>query len=922
MDYSQTVNLPRTDFPMRARLPQREPEIMRFWDETDIYQKAQQQNRGRPRFILHDGPPYANGDIHLGTALNKILKDMVVKFHSMRGEEAPYVPGWDTHGLPIEQQAIKDLGLDRSRISAVEFRRRCRDYARKYVDVQRRQFRRLGVRGDWERPYLTLEPEFEAAQIGVFGQMAARGFIYRGHKPVYWCPGCETALAEAEVEYELDRSPSIYVKFQVQEGRGRLPAGENYVLIWTTTPWTLPANRAVAVNPRFTYDLVRTSAGRLLVARELVPPVMEHLGLADWQVEGEFSGQALEGIICRHPLHPELESPVILGDHVTLEQGTGCVHTAPGHGLEDYEVGQRYQLEVYSPLDDQGRFTGAEPDWQGLLYAEANRPIMERLEQAGLLLGRGWLEHQYPHCWRCKEPVIFRATRQWFASIDGFRQRALEEIERVRWIPAWGQERIYNMIANRSDWCISRQRTWGVPIPVFYCLACEQPVMGEDVIRRVQEIFREHGSDAWFEREARDLLPPGFTCPACGGREFRKETDTMDVWFDSGSSHAGVLETRPELGWPADLYLEGSDQHRGWFNSSLSTAVATRGRAPYRIVLTHGYVVDEQGRKMSKSLGNGIDPAEVVQELGADILRLWVASADYRRDVSASRNIFQQVADSYRKIRNTVRFLLANLYDFTPGQDDLPAEQWLEIDRWAMLRLQQVIAQVTQHFVEYEFHHAFFALHRFCVTDLSGFYLDVIKDRLYTSLATSRERRSAQTVLWRLAYDLVRMLAPILAFTTEEIWRYLPKTPGAPLSVQLAGWPEVNSELLDPDLETRWERLLDLREKVNQEVEVAVREKTIGQRLEGKVVVTCGSEDYAFYRSLAADLPAILIVSQIELQEAPTGEKGVRVAVEPAGGLRCGRCWIYHPTVGEDPQHQDLCRRCLEVLRQQGHIPA
>ncbi|WP_027717361.1 isoleucine--tRNA ligase [Desulfovirgula thermocuniculi] len=929
MDYSQTLNLPRTAFPMRANLPQREPEILKFWEEIDIYRLVQRKNAGRPKFILHDGPPYANGHIHLGTALNKILKDIIVKYHSMAGFDAPFVPGWDTHGLPIEQQAIKELGLNRHAVNALEFRRRCKEYALKFVDIQREEFKRLGVRGDWENPYLTLMPAFEAVQIGVFGEMARRGYIYKGLKPVYWCPTCETALAEAEVEYHDKKSPSIYVLFTVKDGRGVLPEGA-HVVIWTTTPWTLIANLAVCLHPEFTYVLAGTGMGDLLVARELWPSFAQAVGLAEWAVKGEFTGRDLEGVLLSHPFFPR-DSLLILGEHVTLEAGTGCVHTAPGHGHEDYQVGLRYNLPAFSPVDGKGRFTAEAGPFAGLRYDEANPRIIEELRRGNKLAKAGTITHQYPHCWRCKNPVIFRATEQWFASVDGFRQQALEAIRQVRWIPAWGEERIYNMVATREDWCISRQRTWGVPIPIFYCRGCAKPVITGETIAHLQELFARHGSDVWFEREAKDLLPPGFACPACGHGEFDKESDIMDVWFDSGSSHLGVLEQPqlwPELRWPADLYLEGSDQHRGWFHSSLLTSVAVRGVPPYRAVLTHGFVVDEQGRKMSKSLGNVVDPLEVCRRLGADILRLWVSSTDYRGDMAVSENILKQLAEAYRKIRNTCRFLLGNLYDFDPASDQVPYEKLPEIDRWALLRLHRVIERVLAAYRNYEFHVVYHTIHHFCTVDMSALYLDMIKDRLYTSPAASPERRAAQTVLYQVLHALVRLLAPVLAFTTEEIWRYTPKEKDAPVSVQLTEMPQVNEAYLDPDLEARWKRLLAVRGVVNRALEAARKADLIGNSLEAAVVLHARGELYDFLRQ-AFDLPTVFIVSAVELyewagQEPPPGSMiheempELAVAVKRAPGEKCARCWMYHPEVGRDEAHPALCPRCSRVVRQMG----
>ncbi|HHW44795.1 isoleucine--tRNA ligase [Desulfofundulus thermobenzoicus] len=921
MDYSQTLNLPKTDFPMRANLPQREPEILKFWEEIDLYRLVQQKNTGRPKFILHDGPPYANGHIHLGHVLNKVLKDMVVKYHSMAGYDAPYVPGWDTHGLPIEQQAIKNLGLNRHAVHPVEFRRRCKEYALKFVDIQREEFKRLGVRGDWNHPYLTLMPHFEAAQIGVFGEMARRGYIYKGLKPVYWCATCETALAEAEVEYQEKQSPSIYVRFPVKDGKGVLPAG-SYVVIWTTTPWTLIANVAVCLHPDYAYGLFSAGGEKYLVAMDLWENFSREVGLQESVKIKEFTGRELEGVVLAHPFF-QRDSLLILGEHVTLEAGTGCVHTAPGHGHEDYLVGQRYGLPILSPIDSRGRFTAEAGPFAGQFYTDANRSVMDTLQDN--LLKAGTIRHQYPHCWRCKKPVFFRATEQWFASIEGFRSQALEAIRRVRWIPAWGEERIHNMVANRGDWCISRQRTWGVPIPIFYCAGCGKEIVTAETISHLQALFREHGSDVWFAREAADLVPPGFKCPYCGAAAFRKETDIMDVWFDSGSSHMGVLEQPqiwPELRWPADLYLEGSDQHRGWFNSSLSTAVAVRGRAPYRAVLTHGFVVDEQGRKMSKSLGNVVDPLKVIQQMGADILRLWVSSADYRGDLAVSPGILKQMAEAYRKIRNTIRFLLGNLYDFNPEKDPVAYKELPELDRWALLRLHRLIARVLDAYRDYEYHVVYHAIHTFCTVDMSALYLDIIKDRLYCAPAASAERRAAQTVLYQVLHALVRLLAPVLAFTTEEIWRYAPKEKDAPVSVQLTDMPRVNEDYLDVELEERWERLLAVRGEVTRALEAARREKVIGNSLEAAVIIYARGDLHDFLAGFA-DLPVVFIVSAAELKQWNGGlpEKalisetvpGLAVLVEKAPGEKCPRCWMYHPDVGRD-EEQALCPRCAGVV--------
>ena len=701
MDYRDTLNLPQTDFPMRGNLPQKEPEILANWEESKIYEKVQKAREGREMFILHDGPPYANGDIHLGHALNKILKDIIVRYKTMMGYNSPYIPGWDTHGLPIEQQVIKRLGLNRHAVSVLEFRSRCKDYALEYVQIQKEQFKRLGVRGDWEHPYLTLSKEYEAAQIGVFGEMAKKGYIYKGLKPVYWCPTCETALAEAEIDYADKKSTAIFVKFPVKDSKGLFAEDHSCVVIWTTTPWTIPANLAISVHSEFTYVLVKRENEHLLVAKEMIDSLSQ-LWKSELIIEKTFQGKDLEGIICRHPL-VDRESIVICGEHVTLEQGTGCVHTAPGHGVDDFLVGKQYGLPVLCPVDHQGKFTEEAAPYTGMKVDSANEVILKDLETAGMLIHSSKIKHSYPHCWRCKNPIIFRATEQWFASIDGFRQTALDEIEKVKWIPSWGRDRIYNMIADRGDWCISRQRTWGVPIPIFYCEHCGREIVNDLTIKNLREIFSREGSDAWFAHSEAELLPQGFRCE-CGSGQFRKETDIMDVWFDSGTSHVGVLQQRADLRCPADLYLEGSDQHRGWFNSALSTSVAAFGKAPYKQVLTHGFLVDEKGRKMSKSLGNGVDPQQVIRDMGADILRLWVASADYKNDVAVSPRIMTQMTEAYRKIRNTLRFMLGNLYDFDPAVNVVSYSELKEIDRWILLKLAKVVEFIILISFNYFFH--------------------------------------------------------------------------------------------------------------------------------------------------------------------------------------------------------------------------
>lgn len=916
---------------MKADLPQREPEIQRFWEERGIYRRVQERARlaGRPKFILHDGPPYANGHIHIGHALNKILKDIVIKYRSLQGYYAPLVHGWDTHGLPIEQRVIKDLGLNRAEISPVEFRRRCRDYALKYAAIQRDEIKRLGVWGNWEESYLTLAPEYEACQIEVFGEMAQKGYIYRGLKSVYWCVVCETALAEAEIEYADRVSPSIYVRFPVREDGGRLGVdlARTFFLIWTTTPWTIPANQAVAVHPDFTYAVVEVEGDFLVVAHDLLPEVAKALGWRNPRVRSTLTGRELEGVCCRHPLF-DRDSPVVLGEHVTLDQGTGCVHTAPGHGEEDFLLGELYGLEVLCPVTADGHFTTEAGKYAGLTLSEGNEAVMKDLAVGGYLAAREEVTHSYPHCWRCKNPVIFRATEQWFASVEGFRQKALEAIHQVRWYPSWGEERIKNMVAERRDWCISRQRVWGVPIPIFYCEGCGRSILDERTISAVRDLFAREGSDAWFVRSAEEILPPGYRCPECGGGAFRKETDIMDVWFDSGSSHAAVLAARAELGWPADLYLEGSDQHRGWFQSSLLTGVATRGAAPYRAVLTHGFIVDEEGRKMSKSLGNVVAPEEVIRQYGADILRLWVTSSDYTDDIGVSPGILRQMAEVYRRIRNTCRFLLGNLYDFDPRRDLVPYGDLPELDRWALLRLARLVQRLTEAFDAYQFYHFYHSVHNFCTVDLSAFYLDVIKDRLYTSRANAPQRRAAQTVLFHILSTLVRLLAPILSHTAEEIWQHLPAHLAEgprPESVYLTEWPKVEASYLDLGLEERWERLLRVRGVVSKALELARGQKLIGNSLEAAVTLYPDQEVYEWLLPFEAELATIFIVSQAALAEpgsTPLPQSyrapdlpGLAVAVTRAAGSKCARCWVWRPEVGQDAEFPDLCPRCLAVLR-------
>jgi len=909
---------------MKANLPQRELEIFKWWEDNDIYAKSLKINEDKPLFVLHDGPPYANGDIHLGHALNKILKDIIVKFKSMSGYKAPYVPGWDTHGLPIESQAIKKLGVDRYEADPLAFRKICRDFALKYVDIQREGFKRLGVRGDWANPYLTLNPEFEAKQIEVFGEMAQKGYIYKGLKPVYWCTDCETALAEAEIEYADSVAQSLYVKFPVVDDKGLFGNLANtYFLIWTTTAWTLPANMAVCVNPDIEYGLVRFDNGEVYVlAIDLIDAVAADANLGSYEILKRFKGSQLEGIETHHPFFERL-SPVILGEYVTLEQGTGCVHIAPGHGQEDFEVGRKYDLQVLNPVDDKGYMTKEAGKFAGMFYEEAGKAIIDEIRSNGMLLAVKDVQHSYPHCWRCKNPVIFRATEQWFASIDGFREQALEAIASVKWTPAWGQDRMTNMVKERYDWCISRQRLWGVPLPIFYCKECGEAIINADTISAVSNLFREKGSDVWFVMDAADILPEGFSCPHCGGKTFTKENDIMDVWFDSGSSHAAVLEVRDELNWPADMYLEGYDQFRGWFQSSLLTSVATRGRAPYNEVLTHGMVVDGEGRKMSKSLGNGVEPQDVVKEYGADILRLWVTSADYKSDMRISPSILKQLSEVYRKIRNTARFLMGNLYDFKPDKDAVAYEEMKEIDKWALMRLQELIGEVTQAYNDYEYYSVYHAIYNFCVVDMSNFYLDVLKDRLYTFKPDSKERRAAQTVLYAILDALVKMLAPVLSFTAEEVWHYMPHAgKDECLSVHLAPWPVLDARFISDGLKQKWDKLIMVRDDVLKALEIARRQKIIGQSLEAAVELYADDIWYPFLKDMEPQLNEIFITSQTSVLTANAPEdailaenvEGLKIYVRKASGQKCERCWMYSTTVGQDPEHPTICKRCAENI--------
>ncbi len=928
MDYKKTLNLPTTDFPMKANLSKREPEQIQLWDKIGLYHKIRTASAGRSKFILHDGPPYANGHIHIGTALNKILKDFVVRTRQMSGYDAVYVPGWDCHGLPIEHNVDKEIGNRKKDLSLVEKRKLCREYAEKFIDIQRNEFKRLGVLGEWENPYLTMSYDYEAVISRECCKFALDGSLFRSKKPIHWCCSCQTALAEAEIEYRDESSPSVFVKFplldDISAGYPFLTGKKVSVLIWTTTPWTLPANQGVALHPDLEYAAVSVGGDEVwILARDLVENAMSSLNVREFKIIGSLSASVLERKKCKHPLY-DRESLIILGTHVTLEAGTGCVHTAPGHGREDYDIGVQYGLDVYSPVDNEGRFTPEVDFFKGQFVFDANAAIIARLKETGILAASQKISHSYPHCWRCKQPVIFRATSQWFISMDstGLRKKSLEAIDTVRWIPHWGRERIYGMIENRPDWCVSRQRSWGVPITVFYCKDCETLYMTDAIADRIQDLFKENGADIWFDLKKEALLPADAVCGHCGGRDFIKENDILDVWFDSGVSHAAVLEQRPNLRWPADLYLEGSDQHRGWFHSSLLTAVGTRGQAPYRSVLTHGFVVDAEGKKMSKSLGNVVAPKEVIDKYGAEILRLWVSASDYRDDIRISDNILSQLSDAYRRIRNTSRFLLGNLYDFNPDSDVVEYEHMPDIDRFALHQLQELVAKTLKAYETFDFHIIYHALHNYCSVDLSAFYLDVLKDRLYTSPPASAERRSAQTTIYWILDAMVRLMAPVLPFTAEEVWKHMPDTKNKEESIHLAALPSVDTKLIDKSLAEKWERILEIRGEVAKTLESARVAKQIGHSLDAAITLYVNEDWMSLLKPYADDLRSIFIVSKVSLaKEGDCSEalyksslSGLGIVVKPAAGTKCERCWVYDTTVGSDAAHPSVCGRCRAAL--------
>ncbi len=917
-DYGKTLNLPQTEFPMRGNLPENEPKILEKVFENDLYEKMLEKNKGKEPFVLHDGPPYANGEIHIGHALNKVLKDAVVRYKNLQGFDTPFIPGFDTHGMPTEKKAIEKLGLNREEMSVSQFRDTCKEFNKKYMQLQIDGFKRLGVLGDWKNPYITYQSQMEAKQIGIFAEMYKKGYIYKGLKPVYWCTDCETALAEAEIEYADHKSLSAFVKFPVADSKGLFDVKDTYFVIWTTTPWTLPGNMGITIGPDFKYAMVETSNGKLILASELVEKVMQLAKIKDYKKVQEYEAKELEGVLCNHPFL-DRTSRVVLGSDdtivVELDTGSGAVHTAPGYGKEDYLCGLKNGLEVVVTVNEKGVQTEGAGPFAGMYYAKSNKAIVEWLEEKGLLLQKEEIVHSYPHCWRCKKPIIFRATNQWFTSVEEFRRPTLEAIKEVKWYPAWGEERITKMVEERNDWCISRQRTWGVPIPIFYCDECEKEYATPESFEKVQKIVKEKGSNSWFDLTAEELLPAEAKCE-CGCTKFKKETDIMDVWFDSGSTHESVLAERGLP--PANLYLEGSDQYRGWFQSSILTSIAAKGVAPYKEVVTHGYTVDEQGRKMSKSLGNGIDPMQVINESGADIVRLWALSADYTSDVHISKGILKQVMEVYRKIRNTARYILGNISDLDVN-NLVEYKDLEEIDKWALMKLNKLIRECTKAFNEYEFNKAYKTINNFCVVEMSNFYLDIIKDRLYTSKSNDIKRRAAQTTMYKILEALVRILAPMTVYTAEEIWSYMPHKKDENLdSVMLAYYPQPNQEYDNEELEVKWNKLIKVKDEVAKQLEVARTQKIIGHSLNAKVTLYLEEPDYKLLQGKEELLKQIFIVSAVEIsgnRRNDDEEVEIGVKVEQAPGEKCERCWMYSETVGEDKENPTICKRCSEALK-------
>ena len=955
MDYSKTLHLPETEFPMRGNLPKKEPGFVEFWQQNHLYEKRieKRKKEGAPTFVLHDGPPYANGKIHIGHALNKTLKDIIVRYHHMAGNEAIYVPGWDTHGLPIEYAVLKDSGEDRANMTPLELRKKCLAYAKKWIEIQKEDFIRMGVVGDFAHRYVTFDPHLEAKELEVFGEMANKGYIYKGKKAVYWCTHCETALAEAEIEYKDRKSPSIYVKYPMIDVHGLQPEGADpskvFAVIWTTTPWTIPASCYISVNPKFTYVWVHNKAADeyYLMNKELAPASLSDCKVEDYEFVGrEMLGSELDLAKFEHPLAhfaPETYGDrtiyVLEGNHVTLDAGTGCVHTAPGHGVDDFEVYKTYEnagklhQPIVCPVDEKGHMTAEAGEFLvGKTIWEAEGPVISTLAHEGRLLGKKSLHHQYAHCWRCKQPVIYRATDQWFASINDFRDKALKAVDDTRFIPSWGHDRLYNMIRDRQDWCISRQRSWGVPIPAFYCDDCGKWIITPETMKKVEEIVEKEGTDAWWAHSAEELLPEEFKCPHCGGTHFHKEKDIMDVWFDSGSTWNGVLrypheESWKDMSYPCDLYLEGSDQHRGWFHSSLLTSVAVNGHAPYKAVLTHGFTMDGEGRKMSKSVGNVVAPQDVINKYGADVMRLWISSVDYQGDVRLSDKIVKSMSDVYRKIRNTFRYLLGNLSDFDPKTDSVAYADMEELDRWALLRMEQVKETVLKAYDDYEFHVMYHAVHNFCTVDLSAIYLDILKDRLYTEKADSKLRRSAQTAMYEILTTLVRLVAPVLCFTSEEVWQALPNKEEREWSVHMSDMPKVNEAYLDKALDEKWKKRLAVRSVAMKALEEARQAKVIGHPLDAEVTVYADGEAYDIVKAMEKELADFLLVSQTHIvsgtatapENAASNEEGtVKASVAVCTLAKCERCWKRSADVDADPKHPGVCARCAHVLTEMG----
>jgi len=922
MDYKNTIITPKTDFPMRAGLPQREPAFLENWNKIDVYKLLREKNQGKPTFVLHDGPPFSNGDLHMGHALNKTLKDFIVRSYAMRGYDTPYVPGWDNHGMPIESAIIKKNKLNHKTMPVTEFRTACENFAQDFIDRQRNGFRRLGIIGDWEHPYRTMDKRFEAEEVKVFGEMFRKGYIYKGLKPVYWCPKDETALAEAEIEYQDDPCTSIYVKFALKDTQGKREKENTYVIIWTTTPWTLPGNLAIALNASESYVIVKAGQEKYIVAEALLEKTMKAGGIEEYEIIDRHEGRFFEYMTAQHPFL-ERDSLLVTADYVTMDSGTGCVHTAPGFGADDYQTCRRYKIDLIVPVDDRGFQTADAGKYAGLRYDVSNTQIVEDMKADGSLFASEVFTHSYPHCWRCKSPIIFRATPQWFCSVESFKDAAVEACENVRWMPAWGKDRMIAMIRDRADWCISRQRRWGLPIPVFYCDDCGKPVCTSETIEHVSKLFAEQGSNVWFANEAEALIPEGLACPHCGGKKFTKETDTLDGWFDSGSTHIASLRHDTPDQWPADLYLEGADQYRGWFQSSLLTSVgALGGGAPFKACLTHGWTVDGEGKAMHKSLGNGVDPAELIRDFGADIVRLWAASADYRADVRCSKEIFKQLAQSYLKFRNTARYCLGNLDGFD-ANDLVKPEEMLELDRWAITKLNELIETAFKAYDNYEFHVLTHAINDFCVVELSSFYLDILKDRLYCEEKNGLKRRSAQTALYLILDAMARMYAPILAFTCDEIWQAMPhKADDDVRNIVLNEMVQpYTAYALNTDTMAKWDTLIALRSDVNGVLEAARADKRIGKALEAHVILQ--AKDDAATAALAEvnglDLAELFIVSAVSVGNADgellasgcgTNFDGLIVGVRAAAGEKCPRCWM-HST---DADENGLCPRCAKVM--------